>query len=544
MMKILLISFSILVLIVDEGYSQANCSTIDLQEDLIAHFPLDGNAVEAMGSGFDGAVNGAFLTSDRKQGPQTAYVFDGTNDFIHVGDHFDLGTSDFSISVWVNVIKFTGLIPGTNSSGGPVINKGLTIFGTPSRAGYGFSAREFQDQHHFDFYVGGQNGTIYRVGGFGYEENRWYSLIGIKEADSMRFYVDNQRIGAVSIPANTNVDTNIPLVFGSIDKLGNDPRGTNYLNGKIDDVRIYTRALSFAERECLIDSCSPPRVDLGDDRITCDNSLVLEATSAGSTYEWQDGSTQPTFEATRSGTYFVEVTNACGVSRDEVQLEFNTVPNISLGTVITACEGSRVFLDASYPGSTSEWQDGSTSPVLEVRQAGIYSVEVENTCGSGSDTVQVVFNTPPDIDLGTVINVCDGNPVFLDASHPGSTYTWHNGSTLPTFEATQSGAYAVEVENICGVGRDSVEVIFQDFTDMMIPNVFTPNKDGLNDRFEVDEKLMGSKVSIFGRWGQMIYENDSYQNDWAGGNLSSGVYYYLITDVCGGTYKGWISILY
>ena len=66
----------------------------------------------------------------------------------------------------------------------------------------------------------------------------------------------------------------------------------------------------------------------------------------------------------------------------------------------------------------------------------------------------------------------------------------------------------------------------------MIPNVFTPNEDGLNDRFEVDEKLMGSKVSIFGRWGQMIYENDSYQNDWEGTSgteiLPDGTYYYVI----------------
>ena len=407
MMKIVLFSFSMLLLVGNGVLGQANCLNIDLQKDLIAHFPLNGNAGEAMGSGFDGAVNGAVLTSDRQLNPGAAYVFDGRNDYIRVGDHFDLGTSDFSISCWVNVIKFTGRIPGTNTSGGPVINKGLTVFGSPPRAGYGFSAREFQGEHYFDFYIGGQNNEIYRVGGFGYEENRWYSLIGIKEADSIKFYVDNQFIAGSLIPANINVNTNIPLLFGSIDKLGNDPRGTNYLNGEIDDVRMYKRALSFEERECLVNPCSPPLVDLGDDRSICNNASLI-----------------------------------------------------------------------------------------------------------------------------------------LDASHPGSTYKWQDGSTQPMFEVTQSGTYSVEVENICGTRRDTVNVIFRAFGDMMIPNVFTPNGDDMNDYFEIDEKLIGSKLSVFERWGKMVFRNDNYQNDWDGDSLSSGIYYYLITDACGGTYKGWVSILY
>ncbi len=476
-MKPPLISFSLLVFVVKGVIGQTNCLNIDLQKDLIAHFPLDGNAIEAMGSGFDGTVNGAVLTSDRQLNPGTAYVFDGSNDFIHVGDHFDLGISDFSISCWVNVVKFTGRIPGTNTSGGPVINKGLTIFGSPPRAGYGFSAREFQGQHYFDFYVGGQNNDIYRVGGSGYEEDRWYLLIGIKEVDSIKFYVDNQFVAGSLIPANTNVNTNIPLILGSIDKLGNDPVGTNYLNGKIDDVRIYNRALYFEERECMVNSCNPPVVDLGDDRNICDNtSLILDASGGGSTYRWQDGSTQPTFEATHSG---------------------------------------------------------------------IYSVEVENTCGISHDTVEVVFNTPPIVDLGDMITVCDDTPVLLDASHPGSSYTWQNGSTLPTLKVTQPGVYSVEVTNICGTGQDSVNIMFRELDDLKIPNVFTPNDDDVNEYFEIDERLIGSEVRIFGRWGKMVYRNDNYQNDWDGGNLPGGIYYYLITTkYCGGAYKGWVSILY
>ena len=132
----------------------------------------------------------------------------------------------------------------------------------------------------------------------------------------------------------------------------------------------------------------------------------------------------------------------------------------------------------------------------------------------------------------------------MDATIPNGTYRWQDGSTSATLEARNSGTYWVEVENICGVVRDSVTLVFPELEGIEIPNVFTPNGDGINDYFEIDSKLLGSSLKVFQKTGRPVYESDNYQNDWEGGNLPSGVYFWFITNECGNDYKGWVTILY
>jgi gliding motility-associated-like protein len=61
-------------------------------------------------------------------------------------------------------------------------------------------------------------------------------------------------------------------------------------------------------------------------------------------------------------------------------------------------------------------------------------------------------------------------------------------------------------------------------------NAFSPNGDGLNDFFEVDfiEFYPNNVVFIFNRWGKKVYEKSAYNNEWDGGGLPSGTYFYTI----------------
>lgn len=78
-------------------------------------------------------------------------------------------------------------------------------------------------------------------------------------------------------------------------------------------------------------------------------------------------------------------------------------------------------------------------------------------------------------------------------------------------------------------------------------NVFTPNGDGTNDflRFDLLEIYPGSKIQIFNRWGELIYEDSDYKNDWDGADYEDGVYYYLldINDESQGLIKGSVTLL-
>jgi gliding motility-associated-like protein len=79
-----------------------------------------------------------------------------------------------------------------------------------------------------------------------------------------------------------------------------------------------------------------------------------------------------------------------------------------------------------------------------------------------------------------------------------------------------------------------------------IPNVITANGDGLNDQFKLPDELVGSRLIILNRWGSQVYSNDAYKNDWSGGDLTTGVYYYTCTiskGCLGLNFKGLVTIL-
>ncbi len=75
------------------------------------------------------------------------------------------------------------------------------------------------------------------------------------------------------------------------------------------------------------------------------------------------------------------------------------------------------------------------------------------------------------------------------------------------------------------------------------PNVMTPNGDGLNDKFVVNDEYLGSKLQVFNRWGRKVEEFASYQDQWDAANQGPGIYYYLLTDAVGNTSKGWVEVL-
>lgn len=92
---------------------------------------------------------------------------------------------------------------------------------------------------------------------------------------------------------------------------------------------------------------------------------------------------------------------------------------------------------------------------------------------------------------------------------------------------------------------------------LKIPNIFTPNGDGINDYFEIgygsegrpindlNVYFLSNKLTIFNRWGRIVYESNDYKNDWDGGKLPDGTYFYVLE--CKGEtqnyrYKGSVMI--
>jgi|GEM_PF-1087383 len=101
----------------------------------------------------------------------------------------------------------------------------------------------------------------------------------------------------------------------------------------------------------------------------------------------------------------------------------------------------------------------------------------------------------------------------------------------------------------CSQAVATIEIHEQEREQVFIPNVFSPNGDGTNDFFEISKIDIFERVSVevINRWGNQLYHNEDYHNDWDGGDLATGTYFYIIKLYRNGQenrkIKGWVSIL-
>ena len=89
------------------------------------------------------------------------------------------------------------------------------------------------------------------------------------------------------------------------------------------------------------------------------------------------------------------------------------------------------------------------------------------------------------------------------------------------------GTYYVVVRDVVGC-EFRVKVIIEESL-FAIPNVFTPNNDGKNETFFVENlPKEGAYLRVSNRWGKTVFETSNYQNDWKAEGLSEGVYFYIL----------------
>jgi gliding motility-associated-like protein len=78
-----------------------------------------------------------------------------------------------------------------------------------------------------------------------------------------------------------------------------------------------------------------------------------------------------------------------------------------------------------------------------------------------------------------------------------------------------------------------------------IPNIFTPNDDGVNDGFFIRNlpAAGGSKLVITSRWGKEIYRSENYDNTWKGDGAADGIYFYQLQIGSSAPITGWVEVL-
>lgn len=306
-------------------------------------------------------------------------------------------------------------------------------------------------------------------------------------------------------------------------------------------------------------------VDAGADVTVCSGfPITLNGSYPGGTSEWifngqvlASDTPTPTISPTETGYYILEVTNGNCVLSDTLIIEVRDKVEITAEDV-TICQGDTAFLFVTGDADTYEWIDSpgisdptSSTPFVVPTETTIYTVIGSfGNCEPDVQLVTVEVLPLADINLLPIDYFSDGEEVQLDAGVTignNFTYSWSPPLGLsctdcpnPTVSPEDDITYHLTVTNELGCA-DSASIflrkIFICNDDLIIvPNAFTPNGDGNNDRFNVRSELQVGLVRIYNRWGEIVFENIGGNQGWDGNykgqKLNRDVFVYYIEATC------------
>ena len=118
----------------------------------------------------------------------------------------------------------------------------------------------------------------------------------------------------------------------------------------------------------------------------------------------------------------------------------------------------------------------------------------------------------------------------------------------PTYTYNTPGEYTVclKITNDNGCIDSLCQILNVLPVDITAPNIVTPNNDGVNDLLEFAylQFYKNTELSIFNRWGNLLYKKEGYMNDWNGSNFNEGTYFYVLTiKEIDKTYSGFFQLV-
>jgi hypothetical protein len=380
---------------------------------LAGWWSFSGNAIDQSSYNANGTVYGATLTTDRFENINSAYFFDGIDDYIMIGNpvptHLQI-QNEITLSAWIYVTQYPtisneylGLIVGSQCDA--CVNRGATIFldgrtnsdGQPSPSG------------HIHFQIG--SGSNWQASNTQSQVplNQWVHIVATRKAnENAKIYYNGVLQPLASAPWNGTIS-----YLNAFFAIGKQQDRTRYFNGKIDDVGVWNRALDECEVQQLYSGVNQyPTIDCPyiqtrvtdsgfcsytatgnefdatfiDDcpaTVTLFNSLNGLNTLAG--YEFSPGTTGIVWQLSDGNGLYA----ACYFEVNVVTTE--SPGTLSGGTIVCSSPNSTELVLTGYNGTISEWQYSTnggetwnsiahtydTLTVTNITQATLYRVKVD-----------------------------------------------------------------------------------------------------------------------------------------------------------------------
>lgn len=238
---------------------------------LVGWWPFNGNANDESGNGNNGTVNGAAITTDRSGNANSAYSFNGTNNYITLGQNpftiiDQLDGSDFTISLWFNDNN-GGSTYFMNFGWGIKLGSGIDMI--PAFGHVGIWPNN-------QWYTVSSNQPII--------SQNWCHLVAVKSGNNQIIYINGQLL---------NTQNSYPAGLGNQIYVGGNPIDNNgWLNGLLDDIGFWSRALTQQEITALYNSsgCSSDLVVTPQNNISqAGGSVTFTANTSdpNPSYVWQ-----------------------------------------------------------------------------------------------------------------------------------------------------------------------------------------------------------------------------------------------------------------
>ena len=287
---------------------------------------------------------------------------------------------------------------------------------------------------------------------------------------------------------------------------------------------------------------------------------------AGSTYRWYaaDGitpladGTQATYTtdvlSESTDFYVAALTEGCEGERAQVTAHILIPPQPPVIDEVTLCQPDSAVLRVENPteGGTYRWYDQPTDgTLLQEDNTGAYAVQVvsdtalhvsvwNGSCESERIPAVATIYREGSLDAGPDERILPDGDTQLEATEGYSQYAWYPSEGLsdtqisnPVANPTQTTTYWVTA--VTAAGCEEVDQLTVEVVDYPIPNAFTPNNDGLNDRWDIPflDRYPACEVAIYNRWGEIVYQSEGYRDPWDGrtsgqSTAALGTYTYVI----------------
>ena len=295
----------------------------------------------------------------------------------------------------------------------------------------------------------------------------------------------------------------------------------------------------------------PPPLDLGRDTALCDTTQFIRTLIAPpdmDAYRWSTGDMLPFITITQPGSYWVEVKNVCGTFTDTLVVKDLRLDRLQLMGDTMLCLTTPLVIQAEPTFDTYTWSTGESARQIEVQDYGNYRLSVTNACGLQVDSVNITEANHPALGIAAPGDIYLGDSVQLlpIVQHDKPVrYTWAfspyledcKGCAEPFVRPFVSSVFQLTVTDTLGcTATAGVAVNVLENQRIYLPNVFSPNGDGQNDRLTV---YFGGEVetllfaAVFNRWGEKMTESknlpvaqslDLWDGYYRGKRMGTGVY--------------------